>query len=105
MHFSLARLATTSQVWDVKCVAYGLGEDAIDLASILPGVGKIGDTAQVARPLQRFHRNHEAPKELASLLKNFHNMLKREISLKVGIQGKRLQASWREDYLLKVLLS
>ncbi len=30
--------------------------------------------------------------------------VKRAASLKVGIQGKRLQARWREDYPVKVIL-
>jgi hypothetical protein len=42
---------------------------------------------------------------MATLRQISHNMLKRETSLKVGIQGQRLQAGWREDYLLKVLRS
>ena len=33
------------------------------------------------------------------------HVLKRETSLKAGIQGKRLQAGWNDNYLLKVLLS
>ena len=45
------------------------------------------------------------PQIMATLRQIFHNPLKRETNLKVGIQGKRLQAGWREDYLLKVLLS
>ena len=45
-----------------------------------------------------------APQNLATLRQNSHNNLKNETSLKVGIQGKRLNAGWREDYLLKVLL-
>ena len=32
-------------------------------------------------------------------------MLKGETSFKIDAQGKRLQADWREDYLLKVPFS
>ena len=49
-------------------------------------------------------RKDHGPQNLATLRNISPNMLKRETSLKVGIQGKRLQAGWREDYLLKVLL-
>ena len=42
---------------------------------------------------------------IATLRQISHYPLKRAASLKVGIQGKRLQAGWREDYLLKVLLA
>ena len=50
-------------------------------------------------------RKDYSHQNLATLRNIFHNMLKRETSLKVGIQGKRLQAGWRGDYRLKVLLS
>ena len=50
-------------------------------------------------------RKDHSPQNLATLRQISHNLLKRETSLKVGIQGKRLQAGWREDYLLKVLLA
>ena len=49
-------------------------------------------------------RKDHGPRNMATLRQIAHNLLKRETSLKVGIQGKRLQAGWREDYLLKVLL-
>ena len=49
-------------------------------------------------------RKDHAPQNLATMRQISHNLLKRETSLKVGIQGKRLQAGWQEDYLLKVLL-
>ena len=50
-------------------------------------------------------RKDHGPQNMATLRQISHNLLKRETSLKVGIQGKRLQAGWRENYLLKVLLS
>ena len=50
-------------------------------------------------------RKDHAPQNLGTLRNISHNLLKRETSLKVGIQGKRLQAGWKEDYLLKVLRS
>ena len=52
-------------------------------------------------------RKDHSPQNMATLRQISHNQLKlkRETSLKVGIQGKRLQAGWREDYLLKVLLA
>ena len=52
----------------------------------------------------RMRKDH-SPQNMATLRQIAHNQLKRETSLKVGIQGKRLQAGWKDDYLLKVLLS
>ena len=52
----------------------------------------------------RMRKDH-SPQNMATLRQIAHNQLKRETSLKVGIQGKRLQAGWRDDYLLKVLRS
>ena len=49
-------------------------------------------------------RKDHGPPNLATLRQISHNLLKNENTLKVGIQSKRLNAGWREDYLLKVLL-
>ena len=49
-------------------------------------------------------RKDHGPQNLATLRQISHNLLKNKNTLKVGIQGKRLNAGWREDYLLKVLL-
>ncbi len=50
----------------------------------------------------RVGKDH-GPQNLATLRQISHNLLQRETTLKAGIQGKRLQAGWQEDYLLKVL--
>ena len=49
-------------------------------------------------------RKDHAPQNLATLRQISHNLLEKETSVKTGVQGKRLNAGWREDYLLKVLL-
>ena len=51
----------------------------------------------------RIRKDH-GPQNVNSLRQIGHNLLKNETTLKVGIQGKRLNAGWDEDYLLKVLL-
>ena len=49
-------------------------------------------------------RKAHGPRNLATLRQISHNLLKNEHTLKVGIQGKRLNTGWDEHYLLKVLL-
>jgi predicted transposase YbfD/YdcC len=48
-------------------------------------------------------RTDHGPENLAILRHMATNMLKRENSLKGGIQTKRLKAAWDHAYLLKVL--
>ena len=49
-------------------------------------------------------RKDHGPENINTLRQIGHNLLKNETTLKVGIQGKRLNAGWDEDYLRKVLL-
>ena len=49
-------------------------------------------------------RKNHGPQNLATLRQISHNLLKNEDTLKVGIQGKLLNAGWRKDELLRVLL-
>jgi len=49
-------------------------------------------------------RKDHGPQNINTLRQIGHNLLKNERTLKVGIQGKRLNTGWDENYLLKVLL-
>ena len=49
-------------------------------------------------------RKDHGPHNINTLRQIRHNLLKNERTLKVGIQGKRLNAGSDEDYLRKVLL-
>ena len=48
-------------------------------------------------------RNGYAAENFSRLRRIALNLLKREVTEKVGIKAKRLRAGWDEDYLLKVL--
>jgi predicted transposase YbfD/YdcC len=50
----------------------------------------------------RVRRGH-GPRNLAVLRKIALNLLRRETTAKVGVQGKRRKAGWSDPYLLKVL--
>ena len=52
--------------------------------------------------LSRVRKDH-GPQNLAVLRQIALNLLKKETTLKRGIQGKRLKSGWVEDYLLKGL--
>jgi hypothetical protein len=48
-------------------------------------------------------RKDYAPQNIAVIRQMALNLLKKEKTAKGGIQAKRLQAAWDENYLLKVL--
>ena len=50
-------------------------------------------------------RKDHAPENFATLRHMATNLLKREKSLKAGLQTKRLKAAWDHNYLIKVLVS
>ena len=53
---------------------------------------------------QRRVRKDHGPQNINTPRQIGHNLLQNETTLKVGIQGKRLNAGWDEGYLFKVLL-
>jgi hypothetical protein len=51
---------------------------------------------------RRIRKDHGA-ENFSRLNRIALNLLKREASLKTGIKGKRLNAGWDHDYLLKLI--
>ena len=76
-----------------------------ELLALEPGRDLRGRPMPGAQKTALVKTGDHAPQNIATLRQTAHNLLKKETSLKVGIQGKRLQAGWNQDYLLKVLRS
>ncbi len=56
------------------------------------------------REEMRRARKDNGPQNINTLRQSGHNLLKNGRTLQVGIQGKRRNAGWEENCLLKVLL-
>ena len=71
----LALDVTKCSVWDLGCIGGGMVWDTIDLASIIPGVGKIGDVPQAARAAAKF-KSTPAGKKGAEVLTDTPGIVK-----------------------------